>query len=505
MSDKTRITVIADGIRKKAEAGILLSEFLLGEQPCGGHGKCGKCKVIAHGVLSPLSASEKQLLTPSEIDQGVRLACCTYALGDCMVSRFDSGNRSDRIVTDSTLPQFACDPAFEKYGAAIDIGTTTLAARLYDTSGRLLSEATALNPQSTWGADVISRIEASLAGESTALASSIRQAIDRLLSELCQQADIASEEIDGVVITGNTVMLYLLTDSSPLTLSHAPFEADRLFGETLPARDLGLTSLAEQANIYLPPCISAFVGADTTCALLATRLCESDKTLMLADIGTNGEMALWHDGKLTVCSTAAGPAFEGVGISMGMRAADGAIDKVSLADGRLFCHTIGNGKPIGICGSGLIDAISCLLEIEELDESGYLEEDPYPLDGAVSLIQKDVRAVQLAKSAICAGIETLLDLCNIGADKVSTLFIAGGFGHYLNVRSARKTGLLPAPLTSVVEAVGNAALGGASMLLLNRGLRQDSLKMARKAKTAELSTSPVFSESYMMGMMFEEK
>ncbi|MBQ8407788.1 MAG: DUF4445 domain-containing protein [Clostridia bacterium] len=507
MSDQARIAVTVDGIPREEEAGILLSELLSREKPCGGHGKCGKCKVMASGALSPLSESEKRLLSSAEIEQGVRLSCCTYAEGDCQVTHINKKRNADedRIVSNSTLTQTVCNPIFTQYGAAIDIGTTTLAARLYDTEGKLLSEATALNPQSAWGADVISRIEASLGGQASALAGSIRQAIDDLVTKLCHMANLSPEKLDSLVITGNTVMLYLLTESSPLSLSRAPFEADRLFGEFMTAGDLSLTALATDAQVYLPPCISAFVGADTTCALLSTQLCESKRTLMLADIGTNGEMAICHGGRLTVCSTAAGPAFEGVGISMGMRAAVGAIDNVTADKGTLIIHTVGDADPRGICGSGLIDAVAGLLEIEELDESGYLEEDPYPLAPPVTLTGKDIRMVQLAKSAICAGIETLLDRHKIDAEDVATLFVAGGFGSYLNPESARKTGLLPVALASVIKAVGNAALAGASMLLLNRDLQQKCLDMARNAEITDLSTSPVFSESYMMGMIFEEK
>lgn len=179
-----------------------------------------------------------------------------------------------------------------------------------------------------------------------------------------------------------------------------------------------LTCLHPATPVYLPPCISAFVGADITCAILATQLCEGN-TALLAGIGTNGEMALWHDGKLTVCSTAAGPAFDGVGISMGMRGADGAIDKVTLSEGALQAHILGNGPPVGICGSGLVDAVACLLENGILDESGCLEDDSVVIADPVALIPKDIRMLQLAKSAICAGLVTLIDDAKISPPKLS--------------------------------------------------------------------------------------
>lgn len=499
--------ILYQGKILEAEEGALLSTVLSGEKPCGGHGKCGKCKVIAHGALSPLSESEHRLLSTAEQARGVRLACCTRIIGDCEVLRLDedqSHPEHARILDEGQEISVALHPSFLHYGASIDIGTTTLAARLYDTKGRLLASASTLNPQSTWGADVVSRIEASLNGATEALADAIRKAIDSLLEALSQKANIPTREIDGVVLTGNTVMLYLLTSSSPHALSRAPFKADRLFGEMLTAKKLSLHTLSPDTVVYLPPCISAFVGADMVCAILAARLCDSSTPRMLADIGTNGEMALWHENHLTVCSTAAGPAFEGVGISMGMRAADGAVDKVFTVNGSLYTHVVGNDTPRGICGSGLVDAIAALLDMEVLDEGGYLESDPFPLAPPVTLTGKDVRMVQLAKSAICAGLETLLQSASLSPERVDTLHVAGGFGSYLDPRSAKRIGLLPSALADRFETVGNAALSGASMLLLNDQLRTEAQWIAENASLLELSTSPVFSEHYMMGMLFPE-
>jgi uncharacterized 2Fe-2S/4Fe-4S cluster protein (DUF4445 family) len=267
------------------------------------------------------------------------------------------------------------------------------------------------------------------------------------------------------------------------------------------AHALSLSCLAPQTPIDLPRCISAFVGADTTCAILATHLCEGE-TAMLADIGTNGEMALWHGGKLTVCSTAAGPAFEGVGISCGMRGAVGAIDRVTLVGGQMHTHTIGNVAPIGLCGSGLCDAVACLLDLELLDESGYLEDEPVVLDGVVALTQKDIRMLQLAKSAIGAGLSTLVAQHGLAVEDVPSLAIAGGFGHYLNMRSASRIGLLPAALAGVARAVGNAALDGAAMLLLDADSRERAESLAANAETLELSTNATFAELYIEGMGF---
>ena len=496
------ITVTVNGRAVTARANTLLSDILVGEKPCGGHGLCGKCKVMAKGSLSLPSQAEVDLLSANELDGGVRLACKTYALGDCEVNTLVP-SKGEQIVTAGVLPRTDLKPCFSKYGVAVDIGTTTLAARLYNPRGETLAEDTHINPQQPWGADVVSRIEAALGGKDKELAIAIREAVNDCISHLADLAHIHAHEIDGVTVTGNTTMLSFLTEEDVSPLSCAPFEVKRLFGEVLPAAELGLSSLEPSTPIYLPPCISAFVGADAVCSMLATPLCEGD-TAMLADIGTNGEMALWHHNKLTVCSTAAGPAFEGVGISMGMRGADGAIDKVSLVNGGLVAHVIGNTEPIGICGSGLVDAVACLLDLELVDESGYLEDGEAVVHSPVVLTQQDIRMLQLAKSAICAGLVTLMESENLAASNVNTLYIAGGFGNYLNKNNAVKIGLLPKKLAHRSETVGNAALTGASMLLLDSDLRQKAQILAASATTIELSSDPIFAERYISGMMLGE-
>ena len=496
------IKIYVNGESREVPSGLTISEITGGEAPCGGHGKCGKCKVLARGNLSELSEAELRLLSADELKRGVRLACTTRVEGECEIETIKN-TASAQIVTGGKAIGFALAPTFKNYGVAVDIGTTTLAARLYDAGGMLLAEASRLNPQSEWGADVISRIEASMSGKGGELAESIVAALDEIFTELAESAKVDVKKIDGAVVTGNTVMLSLLTREDTEPFSHAPFEAKRLFGEALTAKKIGFLSLSHDAEVYLPNCISAFLGADTVCALLATNLCERE-TAMLADIGTNGEMALSHSGTLTVCSTAAGPAFEGVGISMGMRGAIGAIDKVTVKGEGLDTHVIGDGEAIGICGSGLVDAAAAMLELEILDETGALDDDPFVLKDPVELSGKDIRMLQLAKSAICAGLMTLAENAGLEPEDVPILYIAGGFGNYLNKESAAKIGMLPRSLAEKSETVGNAALEGAVMLLLNADMREKASELARSARPLDLSKDKGFSEKFMMGMIFEE-
>lgn len=498
MEKAIRVTV--NGKVKFADAGALLSEVIIGEKPCGGHGKCGKCRVIAKGNLSSPTETERKFLDEANLARGYRLACMTRAIGDCEITT--AQEEKMHIAVDGNLPAFQINPTFDNYGVAIDIGTTTIVAKLYDRSGRLLASTSHLNPQQKWGADVISRIEAALKGDASKLAKSVRFSLISAIQDLANASKIETNQIDGVVITGNTVMLSLLCEESVLPFSSAPFEAKRLFGEEISAGELGIQCLKQHIPIYLAPCISAFVGADTVCAIIATQLCLGS-TAMLADIGTNGELALWHKNKLTVCSTAAGPAFEGVGISMGMRGESGAIDKVSIQNGKLVPHTINDTDPIGICGSGLVDAIACMLEIGALDEVGYFEGDKFVISGSVCVFPKDIRMFQLAKSAIFAGIMSLIEDGDLTIEDVQSLFIAGGFGNYLNHYNAMKIGLIPQKLNGATKAVGNAALAGATMLLLSHNKRYEAEKLAKKAKVLDLATNPTFSRLFFAGMTLE--
>ena len=365
-------TVEINGAAHACETGLQLSDVLAlwGEVrfPCGGHGRCGKCRVTVKGAVSPVTQEERQLLSSQELAEGVRLACRTYLKGDCQIT---TEAVAKAYVLGSSAPLSAAHPLCKAYGVAVDVGTTTLAANLYASDGSLLAQAACVNPQATWGSDVISRIGAALEGHARALAQKVRQGIDGLLKELASQAGIPVEAVDAMVITGNTAMLYLLTQTDPDCLSHGPFQADRLFGEWLTGAQLELS--CPQAQVYLPRCFGAFVGADIATALLSSGITQEKGTRLLGDIGTNGEIALWDRGELLCCSTAAGPAFEGAGLSMGMPSLDGAIDHVAVEDGVLKAHVLGEGKAVGICGSGVVDALAGLLELEQMDEKKGLE------------------------------------------------------------------------------------------------------------------------------------
>ena len=496
MSNTVLITV--NGKVVTAQKGEKVISYLGIESPCGGHGKCGKCKIKAIGSLSSISESEFSVLSKEEIEQGIRLACCTEIKGYCEIETFVCETK-EKIISDGLCCSNIIEPMFKNYGLAVDIGTTTIAAKLYDISGTVLSEAVEINPQIKWGADVISRIEASLNGNSVFLQKAVVDSIDRMVFDMAKKSAINTYDINGMVMTGNTAMLYFLTNTSVEDIAKAPFKVKRQFNEKIYAKDIGLTSVLPETEIFLPPCISAFVGADIVCDLLATEFCDGHKTKLLVDIGTNGEMCLWYNGKLFVSSTAAGPAFEGVGISCGMRAKTGAIDKAFINNNQLAVHIIGSDFASGICGSGLIDVIALLLELGIIDETGLIKEKVRVCD-SVYITPQDVRMVQMTKSAISAGIKTLMDVADVKRTDITEL--AGGFGSYLDVKNAVRIGLLPHSVVEKVSVVGNAALSGASAILLNKWILQRSQHIVANATTVELASNPIFSEHYMMDMMF---
>ncbi len=496
-----RVEITLNGTTRTVERGILISQVLTPAHGvslvCGGKRRCRKCRVRAFGELSALTAEETACFTAAERQAGYRLACCTTIEGPCRIQTDTAGD--SRICAAGVMPHFIWDTQFTNYGAAIDIGTTTLALHLYD-SHRLRAEITAPNPQTFFGGDVISRITRSLEGDGDALATCIREAVAKLLEEGAATADIPVTAIEHIVITGNTTMLYLLTGRDVHCLSRAPFQADHLFGETVSAATLELPCL--HASVYLAPCISAFVGGDITTALLAAGMERTADTALMADIGTNGEIVLHHNGELLCCATAAGPAFEGAGLSMGMAGKAGAIDRLFVENGQLRFHVIDEISPVGVCGSGIVDAVACLLETEQLDESGLLEDDPTTLGGTVSLSGKDVRMIQLAKGAIRAGIETLLRHAQITAGDLRELSIAGGFGSYIDIANAMCIGLIPRVSVDRVRVLGNAALAGADMILLDKSAVSRAVAIAARARTVELSNDPIFQEQYMENMGF---
>lgn len=463
---------------------LLIQCGLLLDHPCSGRGICKKCAVTAVGEISPPNQAEQAA--------GVRLSCQMEIWGDAEIWLPDS--ESHQVEVSGATIQVH-QPTSWGVGAAIDIGTTTLAMRIYDLhNAEVLAECTAMNPQRSVSADVMGRIQAALSGEGDTLQRQIQRALHDMLQQACAQAHVTQQDLKRIVVSGNTTMLYLLTGRNPKSLSCAPFQADCLFDQWSSLWDI---------PVYYPPCMNAFVGADITCSVLASGMCSSQTPVLLCDIGTNGEIALWKDHTLYVTSTAAGPAFEGAGISCGCGSVPGAIDRVWIQDGQPMIHTIGEKPPVGVCGSGLIDAIAAFLKTEDLDETGAMTGPHLALGQGIALLPQDIRAVQLAKAAIAAGIRTLLKVSNTREEELTRLFIAGGFGSHLSIQSAFDIGLIPRNIGRHVDVLGNASLTGAAMLLLNPDTISTARNIAMPSHHINLGGNPDFNQAYMDEILFE--
>jgi len=418
-------------------------------------------------------------------------------------------------------------------GAAIDIGTTTLAVYTEDMrSGVRMGTAALLNPQRSFGGDVVSRIEVVSKGEASAdkLSERVVEGLNKALEESCAACGISPEAIFHVVVVGNPTMTHLFLGLDPTWLAAAPYITVQGDSYCVRAQELGL-KVNPEARVFVLPSISAYIGADTVGVILATNMDQGKETALALDIGTNGEMVLVHEGNLWACSTAAGPAFEGANIAQGMRAEAGAISKVRLDDD-VYLETIGAQAARGICGSGLLDAVAELVKAGVIEESGRmlspeeakaeglpdnlverLEETdqgarfrltPPSAAHQVYLTQRDVREVQLAKSALRAGLEILLQQAQIGYDAVDHVYLAGAFGNYLDQGSAAQIGLIPPELLERVVPVGNAAGAGCELALTESATWGRIARIKRELKYVELSASREFQDLYIEHMMFPE-
>ena len=357
--------------------------------------------------------------------------------------------------------------------------------------GKELAKRSCLNPQGAFGADVLSRIKAASEGARDKLKDCVLKKTAEVLSDLCREAGVCS--LKRLTVAGNTTMLHLFIGADADGIGRYPFTP--AFTETQRVGGSVLALPCEE--VVLLPSASAFIGSDVICGAHFVGL---DKTEgMLLDLGTNGEILLNAGGRIFTTSAAAGPAFEGANIECGTGGVAGAIDRVKAENGKISFTTVGGAPAVGICGSGLTDAVAALLETGGIDESGAMKSGRFDLTDGVYLTQKDVREFQLAKSAIAAAVQALLARAGVAGTK---LFVAGGMGFYLDKESVEKTGLLPPALASSFTAAGNTGLGGAKACLVSSAALQACEKLARSAEYVDLSCDEVFMEKYMEYMGF---
>ena len=514
--DDKRISIHAGATLLEAagQAGIILNSV------CGGKGICKKC-------LVKLEPGAKQVLA------------CQHRIQKDLTVTIPAGSRffEQKILEHGIDTHIGVRPTIhEKYrtkestdeifGLAVDIGTTTVVAKLINmVDGQCLATQAALNPQSCHGDDVVSRIAYAKTDKKLAeLHKLIIDCINDLIAKLCKQTSIDAKQIYEMSVVGNTTMNHLFLKLPVERLGLAPYKAFSLDAHDTPAARLNL-NINPDGNVHTAENIAGFVGSDTTAVALATDIDSADQMSLAIDIGTNGEIVLGTKDKLYAASCAAGPAFEGARISCGSRAAEGAIEAVVVDNGDIVLDVIGTLPPRSICGSGLIDAVAVMLDLGIIDASGRFtkpstvigrlspailsricEQDgqlTFSLADSVVLTQKDIREVQLAKAAIRAGTKILQRRLSIEDADVQQILLAGAFGNYIRPQSAMRIGLLPNVPLERIRFVGNAASSGAQMILLSRHCREKARELARKIEYIEIANELDFQTVFAESMSFD--
>jgi len=510
-------------VEAAGQAGIILNTT------CGGAGNCKKCKVL----LAP--------------DDREVLACQYTVQSDLTVTvPLESRFFEQKILKHGVDAKIDVRPnVYRKYslvaptgrilGVAVDIGTTTVVARLLDmVQGTTLATAAALNPQTRFGDDVISRITHASTEENLAeLQKTIMDCVNSLVTELCERAGAGPDDIYEICAVGNTTMNHIFLKLPIAQLGQAPYEASLLDAQDIAPEGLGL-NMNPKGNVHTVENIAGFVGSDTVAVGLAIDIASADEMTLAVDIGTNGEIILGTKDKLYAASCAAGPALEGARIGHGGRAADGAIEAVVISGDDIDIDVIGGGKPRTICGSGLIDAVAVMLELGVIDASGRFAEPgslpdavagrviqidgqpafiltptkqhnanaKTPSDPVLVLTQRDIRETQLAKAAIRAGIKLLQKKLAINDNDIDRIYLAGAFGNYINPRNARRIGLLPDVPLERIRSIGNAAAIGAQMTLISNQSRKASNDLARRIEYLEIAHQPEFQDVFADCLFF---
>jgi uncharacterized 2Fe-2S/4Fe-4S cluster protein (DUF4445 family) len=464
-----------------ARSGVIISA------PCGGRGRCGKCRV---------RLLEGQVCGDTPDADGMVRACAAIPLSDITIACTASGE----LGATGTLPAAMERPV--RAGIALDIGTTTVSARLVDLyTLSAIDTISELNDQRPFGADVISRIGAAKNGKTGELFSLINRQTERIINSFKEKLDIP--KIEKLAVAGNTTMQHLFLNVDPSGMGELPFTPVFLEGKELSGDALSLSV----ENITILPSISAFVGADISAGLTVLDILNVPGSSFFIDIGTNGEMALCNEGTIYCCSTAAGPAFEGAEISCGAGGIKGAISGVKLAEGKtagLSVTTIGNVPPVGICGSGLVDAVAVMLKQGVIDETGFMTapKNEFNLADGVSINGRDIRQFQLAKGAILSGIKILCKNAGLRLSEIKNIFVAGGFGFNINKQNAVNAGIFPGEFLDQLSVCGNLSLQGAEECLGAKDFIRRCEKIISQCTVIDLAADPSFTDEFAENMLF---
>ena len=506
---------------------VLLNEGIFVDNPCNGTGVCGKCKVcVKSGEVSAVNATEKELLSQVELEKGVRLSCMATVESDLEIELMQK-ERKHKVLTKGYIPEFEKD-VFEKgYGIAIDIGTTTVVTALIDLkSGKELSNASMINAQKHFGLDVLTRITYEYQyGEKgiKELQQAIVNSINEMIDEVCEEAQVNKEEITEIHISANCTMAHMLLGVDARSLGKTPYKPVFTEGQTVKASSIGICA-GKDTIVYCLPQVSAYIGADIVAGAYVCKLEEQKGNTLFIDIGTNGEIVLAVNGKLLCCSCAAGPALEGMNISSGMRAANGAIEDLRIEPEGVSVKTIGDCEPEGLCGSGILAAVKELLRTGCVKKTGVfikkdkISEDDYRQkllrDNGVNrefilvkepellVTQSDVRQVQLAKGAILSGFVTLLKRAGIEMKDLDRVMIAGQFGAHLPAESLIGVGILPKEVENKLIYVGNSSKTGAYMTLMSKKAKEEVEELSKRMEYIELAESEGYEQIFASCMMF---
>jgi uncharacterized 2Fe-2S/4Fe-4S cluster protein (DUF4445 family) len=470
-----------------ARSGVIISA------PCGGRGLCGKCRVrLLEGQVSGD--------TP-DANEAVR-ACAAVPLSDIIIACPAYGEFS----ANNKLPTAAIKDRPARAGIALDIGTTTVSARLVDLdTSTALDTISELNDQRSFGADVISRIGAAKNGKMKELFILINHQTERIIKSFKERWDIP--KIEKLAVSANTTMLHFFLNVDPSSMGELPFTPVFLEERILKGEALSLSV----EDVTVLPSVAAFIGADISAGLTALDILDTVKApgpSFFIDVGTNGEMALCNNGSIYCCSTAAGPAFEGAEISCGIGGINGAISVVKLAEDKaagLSLTTIGNVSPVGICGSGLVDAVAIMLKRGIIDETGFMlgPTKEFNLAPGVSISDRDIRQFQLAKSAILSGIKILCKNGGLYPRDIKSVFVAGGFGFYINKQNAVDSGIFPREFLEPLTVCGNLSLQGAMECLTEKKFLDRCKKIISRCAVIDLAADPAFTDEFAENMMFQ--
>ena len=487
-------TVIKDYEIGRSLLSILVSNDEDVPAPCGGNGTCGKCRVEVKGKGSVTSC-----IYYPETDLEVIIP----RLGEVKVLT----SQHDFSLNLPFQPGEAATLVDTPYGLAVDIGTTSIAIYLIDLkNANILGTQGVANSQGKYGADVISRINHTVSENGLEdLQKTVVNDIMNAIAALCLSFKIEPKNIVKMSVSANTTMLHLLLAVDPMSIALAPFKPAFIEEKWVPAHEIGFININPQLKVHLLPSISAYIGADIVSGIASLQPSEDVKNYLFIDVGTNGEMAIVTPDKIWCTATAAGPALEGANISCGMGAYPGAISVYGVD--KMVC--INDDKPVGVCGSGLIDVVAYLLDQEILGMEGLLPEE-FVLATAeqsgnnepICITPLDIREVQLAKSAIFTGIQALLTLSGMTFDDVDALFLAGGLGNYLNIDSAVRIGLLPQEMKDKTIQVGNTSGSGAVLDVCSSEFIEHMKAVVDKSEPIDLSTDPEFEMNYAMNMFF---